>query len=240
MRASLPRSSPTELEQTIGYSFRNSDLLLQALTHRTFSHEHPEAAPLFNERLEFLGDAVLGLVISEELFGRYPDLNEGVLSKLKAALVRERTLASVARSLNLGDSLRLGRGEEQTGGREKRSLLADAVEALIAAVFLDGGLGAARALIGRFFEGRIEEAAEAGRSFDAKTTLQELAYRLSGQQPEYRLTGESGPDHLKTFAVEVLLQKKVLGQGSGRNKKEAEQAAARAALKRLEPALPAG
>ena len=215
MPASSSESSLSSLEEEIGYSFGRTSLPLEALTHRTYSHENPGAAPFFNERLEFLGDSVLGLVISEELFRRFPALDEGKLSKMKAALVRDSMLASVAENIGLGLCIRLGKGEEKTGGRLKPSLLADALEALIAAVYLDGGLDAAKKVIGLLFDEEMRAAAERGGLDDPKTELQEMVHRLSSGPLDYRLVEESGPDHRKTFTIEVVLQGKVAGTGSG-------------------------
>ena len=230
MPVSSSESSLSKLEEAIGYFFQRPELPLEALTHRTFFHEHPAEARSFNERLEFLGDSVLGLLMSEELFRRFPKWNEGKLSKLKAAMVQDRMLAAIAGKLSLGAHVRLGKGEELTGGRNKPSLQADAFEALIAAVYLDGGLEAARSVIMRLFDAGIDEVVKQGGLYDPKTNLQELAHRMLGEQPEYRLVGQSGPDHRKTFKVELILGGNVLGHGSGSSKKIAEQEAARHAL----------
>ncbi len=227
------KNSLTELENSIGYFFEREALPLEALTHRTFSHEHPSEARYFNERLEFLGDSVLGMVISEELFKRFPSWNEGKLSKLKAAVVQDKRLALIAGKVNLGAHVKLGKGEELTGGRSKPSLLADAFEALIAAVYLDGGLESARAVILRLFDAEIDDVVKQGGLCDPKTNLQELAHRMFGEQPEYRLVGQSGPDHKKVFHVELILAGQILGDGSGSSKKVAEQEAAKNALESL-------
>jgi len=233
MPVSSSENSLTELEKAIGYFFQREEFPLEALTHRTFSHEHPSEARYFNERLEFLGDSVLGMIISEELFKRFPGWNEGKLSKLKAAVVQDKSLAVIAGKLNLGAHVKLGKGEELTGGRNKPSLLADAFEALIAAVYLDGGLKAARSVIIRLFDAEIGDVVKQGGLYDPKTNLQELAHRMFGKQPEYRLVGQSGPDHRKTFQVELVLAGNVLGDGSGSSKKVAEQEAAKQALDSL-------
>jgi len=233
MPASSSESSISSLEEEIGYRFGRSSLPIEALTHRTYSHENPGSAPFFNERLEFLGDSVVGLVIGEELFRRFPELDEGKLSKMKAALVRDKTLASIAEKIGLGLRIRLGKGEEKTGGRRKPTLLADAFEALMAAVYLDGGMTAAKKVIGLLFDEEIAAAADRGGLDDPKTELQELVHRLSSDGPDYRLVEETGPDHDKTFTIEVLLGNRVAGTGSGPNKKEAEKAAARAAIRNL-------
>jgi ribonuclease-3 len=225
------RRPTTPLEEQLGYRFRRPDLIDLAVTHR--SHAHESAAPDDSyERLEFLGDAVLGMVAAEWLYRRHPDLPEGELSRRKSDLVSRPVLARHARRLALGGRLRLGVGEERSGGREKESLLADVLEAVYGAVFLDGGLPAARKLIHGHFEAAEAEAGE--RPFDAKTRLQELAQARGWALPVYRLVEESGPDHDKTFVVECLLEGDRAGGGTGRSKKLAEQAAAAEALGRLE------
>lgn len=233
MPASSSRRSTDGLEDVVGYVFSRPQLLAKALTHRTYSHEHPGEAPLFNERLEFLGDSVLGLLISEELFRRLPDLDEGELSKIKASLVRDVTLASVGEGIKIGRYMRLGKGEERTGGRKKQSVLAAGIEALIAAIYLDGGLESARAAVIRLFDREIQGAIDTGGAYDHKTELQELSHREFGRQPEYRLIEESGPDHEKMFRTAACINGEIVGEGAGRNKKEAEQAAAQDALGRL-------
>jgi len=202
-------------------------------------NEHRGEGGEDNERLEFLGDAVIDLVVSEYLMSRFPQAREGDLSKLRAAVVDEAGLASMSRSLSLGELLRLGRGEEMTGGREKASLLADAMEAVIASVFLARGLAGAHALVDRFL-GEAYARAETGTlDRDWKTQLQELGQARHRSSPRYRVVAEVGPDHAKTFEIEVELRGTVLGRGSGRSKKDAEQAAARVALEALAaPAVP--
>jgi len=234
MPASFSESSLADLERAIGHTFENPQLPLEALTHRTYSHEHPDTAPFFNERLEFLGDSVLGFVVSEELYRRFPERDEGFLSRLKAAVVQDRTLSIAAERIDLGGFVRLGRGEEKTGGREKPSLLADAMEALFAAVFLDGGLEPARRVILTVLDEAIGHAARRGGIEDAKTALQERAHQLGYGAPDYRICAESGPDHEKTFDAEVILEGAVVGRGRGANKKEAEKDAASQALDFLE------
>jgi len=233
MPASSSGVSLAELEAAIGYRFRDRRLPLEALTHRTYSHEHPGTAPDFNERLEFLGDAVLGLVVSEALFRRFPRGDEGMLSRMKAAVVRDRQLALTAGEIGLGRFVRLGRGEEKTGGRTKPSLMADAMEALFAAVYLDGGFEAAAEVIRRLLGPAVDRTARRGGIDDAKTALQEELHRRGLAQPQYRLCSESGPDHAKEFEVEVRVDDVVAGTGRGPNKKEAEKAAAAAALQWL-------
>jgi ribonuclease-3 len=221
------------LEQRIGVAFRAPLTARAAVTHRSYVNEHPGEGLEDNERLEFLGDAVIDLAISHRLMERFPAASEGELSKMRAAVVDEPGLAGLARSLDLGSLLRLGRGEELTGGREKPSLLADAMEAVVAAVYLEGGLAAVLGLVDRYL-GEVFDRASAGTlDRDFKTQLQEVAqsrYRLA---PRYRVVAELGPDHAKRFDVEVELRGEVVGRATGRSKKDAEQAAARLALETL-------
>lgn len=222
-----------ELEQQLGYSFKDRNLLLQSLTHKSSTNERGKGAVSDNERLEFLGDAVLAFVISSKLLERFPDSREGELSRIRALLVDEEALASLAQRLRLGEYLILGRGEEMTGGRGKKSLLADAFEALLAALYLDGGIQTAVSVVDRLIVPLMDQTGlKTGRK-DCKTELQELAQSLRGTAPEYRLKGSSGPDHDRRFVVEVTIGTQVLGLGEGRSKKEAEQAAAREALERM-------
>ena len=222
-----------ELERKLNYTFRNPALLSEALSHSSYANEHRTAHLNSNERLEFLGDSVLGFVTAEFLFVQHPDLPEGDLTRIRAALVCEQSLYEVARKLELGKYLKLGRGEEAGGGRERTSILADATEAVFAAVYLDGGITAASQLIHRvLLDVEREEVVEERRK-DYKTALQELVQRKADQVLTYRMIGEQGPDHAKTFQAEVLLNGEPLGTGSGHSKKEAEQAAAKAALKIL-------
>jgi ribonuclease-3 len=205
-------------------------LVDRAVTHRSYAYENGGLPT--NERLEFLGDSVLGLVVTEELFRRHPDLPEGQLAKLRAAVVNSRALAEVARDLGVGQYLRLGRGEEASGGRDKSSILADAVEALIGAVYIDRGTEPARELVLRLFRGLLDGSAQLGAGLDWKTSLQELAAGDSLGVPEYQVT-ESGPDHAKTFRATALVGGKAVGEGEGRSKKEAEQRAAERAWTHL-------
>jgi ribonuclease-3 len=199
------------------------DLAERAVTHRSFAYENGGLPT--NERLEFLGDAVLGLVITEELYLRYPELPEGQLAKLRAAVVNSRALAGVARGLGVGDYLRLGRGEQGSGGRDKSSILADALEALIGALYLARGADAARTWVLDAFSALLEQAAKMGAGLDWKTSLQELAAGRSLGVPEYDVA-EAGPDHAKTFTAVAVVGGQQLGTGEGRSKKEAEQRAA--------------
>jgi ribonuclease-3 len=205
-------------------------LVERAITHRSFAYENGGLPT--NERLEFLGDSVLGLVVTEELFRRHPDLPEGQLAKLRAAVVNSRALAVVARCLEVGRYLRLGRGEEASGGRDKSSILADAVEALIGAAYLDRGTEPTRALVLRLFADLLDGSARLGAGLDWKTSLQELAAGRALGVPEYAVT-ESGPDHAKAFHAVAMVGGAPAGEGDGRSKKEAEQHAAEEAWTRL-------
>jgi ribonuclease-3 len=223
-----------ELQARIEYRFKDRGLLEHALTHKSRAAEDASGGVIDNESLEFLGDAVLGLVVADALFERYPDYTEGQKSKIKAAVVSTQTLAKHAERLGLGDHLILGRGEEKTGGRFKAALLADAYEALIAAIYLGGGIDAARAFLTR----ELEDAINAGRQpdfhgQDFKSALQERLQSLGKALPEYRVVNEEGPDHRKVFHVDVVVGGETLATANGRAKKEAEQEAARLALARL-------
>jgi ribonuclease-3 len=218
------------LEKKLGYSFQNRELLAEALNHSSYANEHRGSLGS-NERLEFLGDSVLGFVSAEYLFRGHEDLPEGDLTRMRAALVCEQSLYEVAKELELGGYLKLGRGEEAGGGRERQSILADAVEAVFAAVYLDGGIEQVRALIIRVLLSRAPAAEERK---DYKTTLQEVAQRRIGQVLTYHMVSQSGPDHNKMFLFEVRLNDRAIGRGEGRSKKEAEQAAARDALEHMD------
>ena len=220
------------LESKLGYQFQNPKLLDHALTHSSYANEHHLGSISSNERLEFLGDSVLGMIVADHLYRTFPDLPEGDLTRIRANLVCEGSLVLVAKEWDLGRYLKLGKGENACGGRSRPSILADAVEAVLAAVFLDGGLEHDRDIIQRFLLDRMEQVNRASR--DHKTYLQELVQRKSGQVLSYELIGESGPDHNKTFQMQVLLNGQPIGQGTGHSKKEAEQAAANAAIARLE------
>ena len=222
------------LEEKIGYSFRDRSLLENALTHSSYANEHRAAGVPSNERLEFLGDSILGLVVADHLYRTRPDLPEGDLTRMRAALVCEESLYEVAQSLGLGNELRLGKGEEAGGGRCRPSILADATESVFAAVYLDGGMEAARALIHRVLLDKEQEEAVEERRRDYKTELQELVQRRSNQTLHYEMIGATGPDHAKLFTCAVLLNGQTAGTGTGKSKKEAEQAAARAALQALQ------
>jgi ribonuclease III len=234
----VPFGSELEpLERRIGYRFRDRGMLEHALTHRSRVHEDASGGVFDNESMEFLGDSVLGFVIADMLFREFPQHNEGQKSKLKASLVSSVSLAKLGEHLNLGQFLILGRGEEKTGGRRKHAIIADCYEALIAAVYLDGGIEAARGFIQREFAELIAEArrtgAEASFTDDWKSALQEWLQSRGRGLPAYRLAGELGPDHRKSFVVEVLVEGEPVATAEGRSKKEAAQAAARAALEKL-------
>jgi ribonuclease III len=221
------------IQGVLEYVFKDQALLCEALTHRSFSQNHPQAAGPHNERLEFLGDAVLGLVVSESLAATFPCCTEGELSKIKAGLISRSTLAKSAGRLRLGQWLRIGRGEEVTKGREKSSLLANALEAIIGAVYLDGGLDSVRAFIQKALApefSALQNSPVSSVGWDGKSRLQEWAHKQFGTSPQYRLVHESGPDHQKIFAVTVEVQGNIMGQGEGRTKKEAEQRAAAQAM----------
>ncbi len=223
-----------EFEEIIGYHFADENLLLNALTHSSYSHENRHKPIVFNERLEFLGDSVLSLVISRYLFENYPALPEGDLSKVRAAVVCEHSLWQCAQNIELGSFLRLGHGEEITGGRTRVSILADAFEAVIAAIYLDSGLQQVREwVLGQLYD-TIVAAVNGKRFKDFKTTLQETVQARSDKEISYKVIGESGPDHKKSFFVHVLLDGEVYGEGEGNSKKRAEQAAAQDALSKLE------
>ncbi len=221
-----------ELEASLGYAFRQRELLEHALTHSSWSNERGSGHLGSNERLEFLGDSVLGWMVAESLYRLFPQMPEGDMTRLRAELVCESSLAEASATIGLGKYLRLGRGEEQGGGRTRPSIIADAFEATLAAVYIDGGETPARAMVERFILSKLQKAAKNG-SHDYKTALQEKVQHLGLAAPVYRMVGESGPDHNKVFSAQVLYDGKVAGEGSGRSKKEAEQAAAKNALEAL-------
>ena len=217
-------------EDELIYQFTDASLMTTAMTHSSYANEHRDLHMQNNERLEFLGDSILGLVSADYVFHRYPNVPEGQLTKVRAAVVCEKTLYEVAKELGLDHHLLLGHGEEMGGGRQRQSILADSVEALIGAIYLDGGLEAARSFIMTFLPAKVD-LAEAGHAFrDYKTALQEIVQKNRQETLQYRLSGESGPDHDKRFTVQVLLNSNIFAEGVGRSKKEAEQMAARSAL----------
>ncbi len=222
-----------QFEKIIGYSFRKPALLKRALTHKSFAHEAKLSRDEQNERLEFLGDAVLELAVSQLLMERYPQFSEGDLSKMRASIVNEKQLATLARKFRLGEFLYLGKGEEQTSGREKPSLLADGYEAILGAIYLDRGFDKAAKVICRYYSELLDHTPAAEFYRDYKTELQERSQGLYHAVPRYRLIAEKGPDHDKIFEVEILIQNESFGRGTGRNKKDAEQMAACEALSKI-------
>jgi ribonuclease-3 len=228
-----PKRDSTDLEQKIGYRFKNKDLLALALTHKSFYHENRGKARSHNERLEFLGDSVIGLVIVEYLFRLDAQYEESALAKMKSFLVCESVLADIAVSVSLGSHLLLGKGEESTGGRSKKSILGDALEAVIGAVYLDGGYEKTREIVLGFFEARVKRTIESGEFYDYKTELQEKTQLLYGTLPEYKVIKEQGEEHNRVFTVAVFLEGKRMGVACGKRKKEAEGLAAKKALEKI-------
>ena len=222
-----------DLEEAIGYRFRNISLLQNAVTHSSYANERWHNGLLSNERLEFLGDSVLGMLVADYLYRNFPNRPEGELTRMRADMVCEKTLAGVANTIHLGDHLLLGKGEERFGGRSRDSILADAMESVIAASFLDGGLDAALSIIRRFI--LVEVPVSSFRNEDFKTELQELVQKKKDQILTYTLLSESGPDHDKRFEVELKLNNEAVGRGIGSSKKRAEQMAAKNALEALFP-----
>jgi ribonuclease-3 len=218
------------LEQAIHYTFRDKHLLKEALTHRSYYHENPNKARQFNERIEFLGDAVLGLVIAHALYLESGGFDESRMSKIKSFLVSGETLSQIAETIGIGKSMRLGKGEEQSGGRQKISILANSLEALIGAVFLDGGYVEASRIVMFFYDDIFKKVLNDQIYYDFKSELQELSQVRFAQLPEYRLTDETGDDHDKTFTYAVYLNGAQYGKGSGKNKKTAQINAARSAI----------
>ncbi|WP_415139962.1 ribonuclease III [Nocardioides sp.] len=225
------------LREALGDPVLEPELLERSLTHRSFAYEHGGLPT--NERLEFLGDSVLGVVVTEALYRTFPDLSEGRLAKLRAAVVNARALAGVGRSIGLGDHIKLGRGEESTGGRDKASIVSDTVEAVIGAVHISGGIEVSSVLVHRLFDHLITEAAALGAGLDWKTSLQELTAERGLGVPEYVIT-DAGPDHMKTFHAQVQIGAERYGNGVGRSKKEAEQAAAETAYREIHDGPVAG
>ena len=222
-----------DLEEAIGYRFRNLALLQNALSHSSYANERYHNSLMSNERLEFLGDSILGMLVADHLYRNFPDRPEGELTRMRADMVCERTLSKVANELKLGDHLLLGKGEEQGGGRSRNSILADAVESVIAACYLDGGMEAAVQFVQKFI--LVNVPVSRMQNVDHKTALQELVQQKKHQVLAYRLVGESGPDHDKQFVVELTLNGQLVGTGTGSSKKRAEQMAACEAIKKLFP-----
>lgn len=231
---------PNRLEELIGVRFRDERLLQSAFVHRSFMHERPERVPGLssNERLEFLGDAVLNFITAAWLFARFPAQSEGDLTALRAALVKTTTLASFARSLDLGAHVRISRGEDAPAARNRPPLLADIFEAVLGAIYLDQGIDAARAFVLPFLERQLEAIQSGAAEVDYRTRLQEAAQSRFNLTPGYRTVSVSGPDHQREFTLEVLVGEQLLGAGSGPSKQAAAQAAARAALERLDALAP--
>jgi len=221
------------LQQTLGISFDDLSLLEQALVHSSYVNENPGFALTSNERLEFLGDAILGFIIAEELYQRFPQFSEGEMTKLRSSLVRRDALSRMARAISLGNYLYLGRGEEASGGRRKPANLARALEAVIAAIFFDKGLAATRDFVLRSVNQELNKALSQGAEADYKSRLQELIQARHQQTPAYEVIEATGPDHARMFTVEVRVGDTVLGRGSGKSKKAAEAEAARSALAQL-------
>jgi len=237
MAACMNKRELKQVAKRLGHAFARLELLEQALTHKSYANEAPPAdGVLHNERLEFLGDAVLSLVVGEQLMVAHPEFHEGELSRMRAALVNGEELANCGRQLELGLALRLGRGEERSGGREKASILADAFEAVLAAAYLDGGLDAARRIVQASLGDRISGGLTDDPGLDPKSRLQEVLQAAGQAPPDYFLMEASGPDHDLRFQVEVRQEDRVIGRGRGRSKKAAEQAAARDALEGIKGA----
>ncbi len=215
------------LEETIGYEFKDKELLNIALTHSSYVNDHKISKTMDYERTEFLGDAVLELVTSEYLYKNYPNKDEGNMTKMRAGMVCEKALAITAKEIGLGKYLRLGFGEEKSGGRNRDSIIADVVESVIGAIYLDGGIDKAKEFIHRFV---LADCEHKSMFYDCKSTLQELVQKNNNHHLEYEILSQSGPDHNKTFVVAAVLDGKVIGQGSGRSKKDAQQNAAYAAI----------
>ncbi|MFT3708461.1 MAG: ribonuclease III [Archangium sp.] len=228
-----PQERLTRLEACTRVTFRDQRLALIAVTHKSWCNEHKDEPQDDNERLEFLGDAAVDLIVGQRLMERFPKADEGELSKLRALIVNEEGLARVARSIGLGEILLLGRGEELTGGRDKSSLLADALEAVLAAIYLGNGIADAMAFVDRFFGEALEGVADGKQGRDNKSLLQEAAQSRLKSNPRYRVVSESGPEHEKTFEVEVSIGGEQFARSTGKSKKEAEQAAAEKTLEML-------
>lgn len=217
----------------IGYNFKNEKLISTALSHSSYANEHKNEGIECNERLEFLGDAILGFVVGEYIYKKFSMWPEGKLTKLRASVVCETMLSKKGRELGINKELKLGKGEEHTGGRERNSIIADAVESVIGAIYLDGGIEPVKKFILDLLKSEIEEISSTVHILDAKTTLQEILQRDSQEPIEYRIIGESGPAHYKSFSIEVCHRGKILGRGQGHSKKEAEQKAAMEAINAL-------
>jgi ribonuclease-3 len=222
-----------ELEDVLGYKFKDRKLLSEALTHRSYHHENPSEAISYNERLEFLGDSVLGVIIAEALFTNEASLTESDMSKMKSYLVKESVLFEISSNLSLEMYLRLGRGEESTGGRHKRSILSDAVEALFGAVFLDSDYDTTKSVILKLFIGRINNVIVKREGYDYKSELQEKSQSIFGVLPEYKIVKQEGEEHKKIFTAEVYINGQLYGSGTGKSKKDAQMTSAKEALQKI-------
>ncbi|HMK55646.1 MAG TPA: ribonuclease III [Dissulfurispiraceae bacterium] len=230
---SADTTEPSGLETQLGYVFADRALLSEALTHKSYQHENTCGQSVHNERLEFLGDSVLGLVIAETLFIDKGTLDEAEMSKMKSYLVNKSVLHELSSKLSLGNYVRLGRGEESTGGRQKRSILADTLEALLGAVFLDSDYATVKSLICRLYRDKIPDVIEKKEGYDFKSELQERCQALFGRLPEYRIVKQEGEEHRKVFTAEVLITESISGKGTGKSKKEAQMLAAKEALDKM-------
>jgi ribonuclease-3 len=222
-----------ELEDVLGYNFKDRKLLSEALTHRSYHHENPSEAVSYNERLEFLGDSVLGMIIAEALFTNEASLTESDMSKMKSYLVKESVLFEISSKLSFGRYLRLGRGEESTGGRHKRSILSDAVEALFGAIFLDSDYNTTKSIVLKLFIDRINSVIAKKEGYDYKSELQEKSQSIFSILPEYRIVKQEGEEHKKVFTVEVYINSNLYGSGTGKSKKDAQMSAAKEALQKI-------
>lgn len=229
----LTKKIAAEIENKLAYTFKNKNLLQTSLTHKSFINESKGSSGEDNERLEFLGDAVLNLSISQLLMEWFPKLNEGMLSKKRSSMVNEKSLAKLARKIDIGPYFRLGKGEELSGGQEKDSILADALEAIIGAVYLDSSIEEAKEFISGHFKNMIRYSARPGSYKDYKTLIQEMSQKIHKKTPQYRLVEVKGPEHNKIFESEILIGGRSYGMGKGRSKKDSEQKCAKIALKRL-------
>ncbi|MCX8030534.1 MAG: ribonuclease III [Thermodesulfovibrionales bacterium] len=222
-----------EIEVHLGYSFNNKKLLIEAITHKSYVHEHPTDSFNYNERLEFLGDAVLGLVVSHLLFSHSEDLTDAIMSKKKSFLVNKSTLYEIASKISLGKYLRLGKGEERSGGRQKKSVIADAMEAIIGAIFLDSDYDTVKQIIQRLYDNKLSDAINQQEGYDFKSELQEKVQKIFNVLPEYRIIKQDGQEHQRVFTVEVLVKDITFGVAKGKSKKEAQMLAAKQALEKL-------
>ncbi len=230
MHSKMPIPSLSILQRKLGYKFKNALLLTQALTHRSFVHEQPQKDIVDNERLEFFGDSVLGLVVSDYLLKKFPNFSEGKLTKLRSGLVNDSNLAKKAMNLRVGNFIRLGRGEDLTGGRKRNSILASTLEALIGAIYLDGGLDPISAILHRLFKNDIKLIISKKGERNWKELLQQHTQKKFKSRPDYKIIKETGPPHKRKFVIGVKINNKMLGSGAGDNKKQAEQKAAKSTL----------